>query len=441
MSSILYIGKDYCRSLEQLQQYFRKVTTAEDPLYQELLTLQRDGLIAQWLEEGDEKEKTLAKKIRGLLPSLTNRDLMEKLGELMTNQNAGYVVNLLSYVELKEVAYALTESSFVELKYAKLANGGTINIEERYQRTPLHLKLTFKVIKPEKEIFRLKAILSMHGKKIDETTSELQLDNESMRKEIVAKFNVPMTQVRKDVEAPYVLEIRDESQVLLSAKICTEGSVLLTANGVKFKMIKVKGGKFEMGEGSDAHDVTLDSYYIGEMTVTNELWNAVMTTQKRNGETQLPVVNVSWYDCDEFVKKLNKITKKKFRLPTEAEWEFAARGGVKSKGYVYSGSNNLTEVAWYDENSRSRIHPVKQKKANELGIYDMSGNVWEWCQDWHAKYKKEPQTNPMGPARGSLRVVRGGTWGYSSVLCRSSYRNCYKPGNTNCPIGFRLALS
>ena len=155
-----------------------------------------------------------------------------------------------------------------------------------------------------------------------------------------------------------------------------------------------------------------------------------------------PVEQVSWNDCQEFIKKLNQLTGKNFRLPTEAEWEYAARGGNKSQGYKYSGSNTIDNVAWYTSNSGSKTHDVKTKQANELGIYDMSGNVYEWCQDWYDSnyYSSSPETNPTGPTSGSSRVLRGGSWGSSAGYCRVSYRNYYYPGSRNYYGGFRLAL-
>ena len=214
-------------------------------------------------------------------------------------------------------------------------------------------------------------------------------------------------------------------------------------------MIEVEGGTFKMGsEDSDAysdekpvHQVTLSSYAIGETEVTQELWQAVMGSNPSNFKgTNLPVEQVSWEDCQEFIRKLNQMTGRTFRLPTEAEWEFAARGGNKSQGYKYSGSNNIDDVAWYDGNSSSATHPVKTKKANELGLYDMSGNVYEWCSDWYASYDSSAQTNPTGPNSGSIRVCRGGCWINIAGRCRSASRNNFTPSDRVIILGLRLAL-
>ena len=229
-----------------------------------------------------------------------------------------------------------------------------------------------------------------------------------------------------------------------------------TVKGVEFKMIKVEGGTFNMGATSEqtnydndekpVHSVTLSDYYIGETEVTQELWQAVMGSNpsRFTGNNQRPVENVSWNDCQEFIRRLNSLTGKNFRLPTEAEWEYASRGGKHSKSYVYkySGSNNADEVAWYDSNSGSKTHPVKTKKANKLGLYDMSGNVWEWCNDWYNEnyYKNSPQTNPTGPSEGGRRVLRGGSWSYSGRFVRVSYRSGNAPGHRGRSGGLRLAL-
>ena len=200
------------------------------------------------------------------------------------------------------------------------------------------------------------------------------------------------------------------------------GNQTFTVGGVTFTMVHVQGGTFTMGctseQGGDcwddekpAHSVTLSDYYIGETEVTQALWRAVMGSNPSYWKgDNLPVEKVSWDDCQTFVRKLNQMTGKTFRLPTEAEWEYAARGGNKSLGYKYSGSNTLSSVAWYDGNSSNNTHPVKGKQPNELGLYDMSGNVWEWCQDRYGSYNSSSQTNPAGASSGSYRVCRGGSW-------------------------------
>ena len=161
---------------------------------------------------------------------------------------------------------------------------------------------------------------------------------------------------------------------------------------------------------------------------------------KFNQGDDYPVEKVSWDNVQEFIAKLNELTGKKYALPTEAQWEYAARGGEKSKGYKYSGSNDLDEVAWYDSNSNNATNPVGMKAPNELGIYDMTGNVWEWCQDWYDEYSSDAQIDPVGSEDGSYRVFRGGSWFNDARRCRVSFRSETEPDNRYFYLGFRLVL-
>ncbi len=240
----------------------------------------------------------------------------------------------------------------------------------------------------------------------------------------------------------------------------TESSVVnqsnketITVGSVSFNMIRVEGGTFQMGatseQGSDAfdwekpvHQVTLSSFSIGETEVTQELWEVVMgTNPSKFKDAKHSVENVSWNDCQEFIRKLNDMTGKKFRLPTEAEWEYAARGGKKSQGYKYSGSNTIDDVAWYTNTTNDKgTHDVKTKKANELGLYDMSGNVYEWCLDSYGGYSSSSQMNPKGPSSGSYRVCRGGYWSGLARVCRVSFRLDRSQDDSGDYLGLRLAL-
>ena len=242
-----------------------------------------------------------------------------------------------------------------------------------------------------------------------------------------------------------------------------------TVNGVSFKMMPVEGGTFTMGatdeQGSDApnnekptHTVTLNSFSIGMTEVTQELWEAVMNTnpsyynqygnlsvgsnhsENYGTNLQRPVECVSWDQCQQFITILNTLTGQNFRLPTEAEWEYAARGGKKSKGYKYAGGNTLGNVAWYKENSDDVTHSVATKAANELGLYDMSGNVWEWTQDWFGNYSSDAQTNPTGPTSGTNRAYRGGASSDNDRNCRVSRRLGATTSSAFFDLGLRLAM-
>lgn len=217
-------------------------------------------------------------------------------------------------------------------------------------------------------------------------------------------------------------------------------------------MILVEGGTYTMGatseQGSDAdnaekpaHQVTVSTFSIGETEVTQELWQAVMGNNPSNFKgPRRPVEQVSWEDCQNFIRKLNSLTGRRFRLPTEAEWEYAARGGTKANDHKYAGSSVIDRVAWYDRNSGCQTHDVATKRANELGLYDMSGNVWEWCQDLYGRYSSASQTNPKGPSSGSGRVFRGGGWLHDARLCRVSTRVNETLSHRFSNLGLRLVF-
>lgn len=219
----------------------------------------------------------------------------------------------------------------------------------------------------------------------------------------------------------------------------------------------VEAGTFQMGaitgdgDETPVHSVTISQdYYIGETEVTQALWKAVTGKTPTSGGSawakkygrgnNYPAYYISYEDVLSFITKLNSMTGENFRMPTEAEWEFAARGGNKSKGYTCSGSNTIGDVAWYTNNSSSKTQIIKTKAANELGIYDMSGNVYEWCSDWYGSYSSSAQTDPTGPNIGTRRVLRGGCWAGFATLCRCADRSSNWPSFRGNFVGFRLAL-
>ncbi len=231
---------------------------------------------------------------------------------------------------------------------------------------------------------------------------------------------------------------------------------------VAFDMAKVDGGTFIMGaqnsflsqsnydKDADAnekptHNVTLSSYYIGKTEVTQQLWYVVMGTYPNISSTygrgdDNPVYNVTYSQCEEFIKKLSTLTGKKFRFPTEAEWEFAARGGINSNGYKYSGSATVTSVAWYNGNTNNKTYPTAQKVGNEINIYDMSGNVWEWCSDWYGNYSMSSQINPTGALSGPGHVIRGGGYNDAATECRISVRSYAAASSCFTTLGLRLVM-
>jgi formylglycine-generating enzyme required for sulfatase activity len=228
-----------------------------------------------------------------------------------------------------------------------------------------------------------------------------------------------------------------------------------TVNGVTFKMIFVQGGTYTMGctfeQGDDcesdespAHSVTLSSFYMGETEVTIGLWKAVMGSLPPNvaywGDDNYPITYMRWEDCQVFIQRLNQLTGKSFRLPTEAEWEYAARGGINTHYYKYAGSNSIGDVSWFYGNHERCEQIVKTKGANELGLYDMSGNMDEWCSDWYGSYSSSPQTDPQGPSTGTERVYRGGSWGSKPIYHRVTCRSHSGPTERYSSLGFRLAL-
>lgn len=233
------------------------------------------------------------------------------------------------------------------------------------------------------------------------------------------------------------------------------GSKIFHLNGVGFAMIPIEGGTFTMGATEEqtedanedeypAHEVTVSSFYMSQIEVTRQLWLEVMGTTPGNFSSNLcrPITHVSWDDCQEFITKLNERLHRSFRLPTEAEWEYAARGGKLSHSYLYAGSNDIDEVAWYGGNPSGNIsHNVAMKKDNELQLFDMSGNVREWCQDYYGPYSSEPQTDPTGPESGYYHVFRGGSFTDRAAWCRVSNRLYNSSNTTSYYIGFRLVLS
>ena len=271
---------------------------------------------------------------------------------------------------------------------------------------------------------------------------------------MMVAFFTANAQLKDDVNDDGVVDMSDATTLIdhVLNGVNNGSSHIFIAHNVMIEMVRVEGGTFTMGataeQASDAfsdelptHKVTLSPFLIGKYEVSQTLWLAVMGENPSvNTGINLPVDNVTWNECQTFITKLNELTGKNFRLLTEAEWEYAARGGNKSKGYKYSGSNNLGDVAWYVDNSNNTSHAMGTKAPNELGIYDMTGNVMEWVSDWKGSYSSGTQTNPTGPDSGTYRVNRGGSYGNVERLSRITNRNSIDPNMSSKTMGLRLCL-
>ena len=271
---------------------------------------------------------------------------------------------------------------------------------------------------------------------------------------MMVAFFTANAQLKDDVNDDGVVDLSDATTLIdhVLNGVNNGSSHIFIAHNVMIEMVRVEGGTFTMGataeQASDAfsdelptHKVTLSPFLIGKYEVSQTLWLAVMGENPSvNTGINLPVDNVTWNECQTFITKLNELTGKNFRLLTEAEWEYAARGGNKSKGYKYSGSNNLGDVAWYIDNSNNTSHAMGTKAPNELGIYDMTGNVMEWVSDWKGSYPSGAQTNPTGPDSGTYRVNRGGSYGNVERLSRITNRNSIDPNMSSKTMGLRLCL-
>ncbi len=458
MRTVLYINDTICSSLEQLRNIFAEVLVPDTPLYEDILTLQRDGELARWLSEGDsEDEKRLSKMLNDLPIDISNSELVNSLKQIFVGDAQEILKpHFSNYIELQQIR-CMANDSAVELVYkpSKYNNllknhpryskqykeGKTLKVYEGYVRRQsnkecwIKLFLDFKITKTDDEEF----VIYFHG------THILPLKGKSVGQIVTIESNPYMF----ITDHAFDLTIENER---IGIVILNEVEKKVKIGDIEFEMVHIEGDTFVMGgtseQGDDAHcderpihKVTLSNFYIGKYEVTQALWQAVMGNNPSYFKgANRPVEQVSWDDCQEFICKLNNLTNAHFRLPTEAEWEYAARGGKKSRGFKYAGSNNLSSVAWYCDNSGNETHPVGQKSPNELGLYDMSGNVLEWCQDWYGYYSGSSQTNPTGPNSGSFRVYRGGSWNFGAWYCRSSCHRSVTPSFRGSPLGLRLAL-
>ncbi len=227
-------------------------------------------------------------------------------------------------------------------------------------------------------------------------------------------------------------------------------TIEVSCGEVTTEMVFVKGGQFEMGDNSGKKDakpvhlVSLSDFYIGKFEVTQEFWTSIMgyNPSEKTDCPQCPVNDMTWEQTQDFITELNKCTSKQFRLPTEAEWEYAAQGGQGSKGFTYSGSNSIDSVAWLKDNASEKLHEVGQLKPNELDLYDMNGNAWELCEDWYSNsfYENSPANNPVNTAVNKYRVSRGASWMSPAKYCERSARNIDHPHHKRGNGGIRLVM-
>lgn len=370
-----------------------------------------------------------------------DKELREKLEKFRNKVSKGRMVNFWKSAEELEVKVI---SSLVE-------------VFEKQPRTGWVKTSSVVIEDAQREIERLKIEIEGREDEINNLETHLKSNYENLTQKdkdynvLKSKYQAAQQEIENQKERIKFLEIDLEKlRLLLPAET-------FIVNEVSFKMVHVDSGIFMMGAVDDdedatsherpQHKVNLSDYWIGETQVTQALWLAVMDKNPscHKEDLKCPVESVSWNDCQEFINKLNKLTGKKFHLPTEAQWEFAARGGNIGKEHLYkfAGSNDIDDVAWFIENSENNIHPVGRKNPNELGLYDMSGNVYEWCNDWFESsysYDEENSTDPTGPETGVRRVYRGGSWILPDAGCRVSYRHAAMPTTSFAGLGLRLAL-
>ena len=410
---ILYINDEHCSSVYQLKEYFKIGANYDNPIVMELLDYGRAGDISDWLREKGESE--LAKAVDNLNDNLGDSEYFSQLTAIITGERGA--------TEKPE----FQKCFHVESVTAEKDDNGII------------VCVQLKILSSVNEPYEL-AVRTNWGTK-GNIVNPYNFDEESTVN-LEFKFRKrPNSEINQLTLFADEKEVYSKDGILLGQNI-----VEFTIGDCCFKMIKIEHGTFNMGAGKDTHQVTLTKdYYMGETQVTQALWKAVTGDKPSffEGENR-PVAQGSWEDCQYFIRKLNKklsfqLGNMRFRMPTEAEWEFAARGGNNSKGYQYSGSDNIDKVAW---NRRCATNDVATKLPNELGLYDMSGNIYEWCYDWYDDYPGIAEIDPTGSECGIYqRVCRGGTWKDGTTKCRLWYRNSEAYYRKNYFNGLRLAMS
>ncbi|MBP3471479.1 MAG: formylglycine-generating enzyme family protein [Paraprevotella sp.] len=415
---ILYINKSYCSSLEQLRGYFKGQIDINSDIYWDLLESGRSHDISNWLQERGETD--LACRLEKIDYELGDSAFFAEMCKVI----------------LDEEIQTPTRPEFSQCYSVE-------NVQHEVTETGATVFVYLKVLMSLNEKYELK-VQTNWGTCVEFINSFYSKTDEVIKKEF--KFR---KQPNRDFsEIRIFVDSKPLSRTLVGA--CDKKE--FTVNGVSFNMIRVEHGAFMMGATKEQMNPERDElpvcqvkltndYYIGETLVTQRLWGAIMGGNPSyfKGEDK-PMENISWNDCQGFIHKLNEFTGMNFDLPTEAEWEFAARGGNKSNHTQFSGSCCINDVAWFSGNSFSKTHAVAKKRPNELGIYDMNGNVLEWCKDWYGMYDEVEHENPKGPNWGSQRVCRGGAFFHAKKRHRLSYRHSYFPSYRGNDVGFRLCI-
>ena len=420
---LLFLNGRYISTFQELQSLLvdDNLTTNSDFKF-ELLAAVRDNVLSSWLDS--QGKSAVLNKVN--LDS-SDSDLYSHVLKCVTGRDNIRIekTKLEKSAELIKVLVDGEERSSFDSE--------SIVVNKNANR----ISLVFKVISAINEAYCIELVDAANDSVV--AKNQLNLKNITKDTEIQLDFHI-----HPGKEIKY--KVRIDKEYLKFKSACAYSyspPITITANSVSFNMIPVKAGTFTRGNlNFDAHQVTLTrNYYIGETQVTRQLWYAVMGIDS-SGEDGLlcPVEYVSWTDCKKFIDKLNSITGRRFCLPTEAQWEYAARGGNKSKGYKYAGSDYMNEVGWCTGHSNDRVQEVKQLSPNELGIYDMSGNVWEWCNDWYGEYHAYQRTDPTGPSSGKGHVVRGGSCVCYADKCRVDSRMGKSTNERYEQVGLRLCL-
>lgn len=447
--TVLYIDNTYIHSLAELCKIIDDIiktgngVNSVDDVYKEIETLFKDGILQNWLDEGSQECKDIAKQLRLIPNNIDSSKLKESIGQIFTNETIQIERDFKNYISIEKITFVPNNNENFDVK----------DIIDYPTEVDLSasLKLLVKIVKQEQESFPINVLFN--GMLVNET-KYLDLRQFREGESVTIEFNG--INIKAGLPSGKFELFVDEKSVLVMPYNgeFTRRFTLPGKNGssvVSFSLMKVKGGRFKM---TPDYEVELSDFYMAQTQVTQELWKAVMNNNPSQfKEDKNPVEDVSWYEIcgkNSFIAKLNRLLKEDlsdgwtFKLPTEAQWEYAARGGQKSRGNVFPGeslSSLLKYYAWFCDNSNGTTHNVALKKSNELNIYDMGGNVMEWC--WDCYGKKYPQghfVDPEGPQNGNYHIVRGGAYNSQSSDCKISERR-YRDPNTKCnSLGFRICL-